>query len=57
MTYDEVFEWVEGIFDIDNYDNDDLGEAYEMITNEWEGRNNFESIISLDEFLNHYESS
>jgi len=53
LTYAEVFEYIDDFYDIDDFD--DLGEMYQDISNNWSERNNFEDIISLDEFLNHYE--
>ena len=49
MTYQEVFEWID-----DNYDLDDYGsteEMYDAIQSDWTGRNDFASIISLDDLL------
>ena len=53
MTYQEVFEWID-----DNYDLDDYGsteEMYDAIQADWTGRNDFASIISLDDFNSTYE--
>ena len=52
MTYQEVFEWID-----DNYDLDDYGsteEMYDAIQADWTGRNDFASIISLEDFNNTY---
>ena len=53
MTYDEVFEWIDDSYDFESYE--DLGEFYQDVSNDWFGRNDFDTIISLDEFFNHYE--
>ena len=53
MTYSEVFEWIDEFYDLEQYD--DFGEFYEQVSNDWFGRNDFDTIISLDEFFNHYE--
>jgi len=53
LTYQEVFEWID-----DNYDLDDYGsteEMYDAIQSDWTGRNDFASIISLDDFNSTYE--
>ncbi len=53
MTYSEVFEWIDEFYDLEQYD--DFGEFYEQVSNDWFGRNDFDTIISIDEFFNHYE--
>jgi hypothetical protein len=59
MTYAEVIEWLEdsGFFDGFDLEEDvDLGELYETISANWEGRSSFEDIMSVDEFINEVES-
>jgi len=52
LTYQEVFDWIDEQFDIDT---EDLGEEYERISNEWNGRSDLSNVISLDDFLSYYE--
>jgi len=53
MTYNEVFEWIDEFYDLEQYD--DFGEFYEQVSNDWFGRNDFDTIITPEEFFNHYE--
>jgi hypothetical protein len=55
LTYQEVYDWIEDFHDFEAFD--DYGELYEQISNDWVGRNDFSNVISLDEFLNHYEGN
>ena len=53
MTYNEVFEYIDEGYDVSDWA--DLGEMYEQVSNDWFGRNDFDTIISLEQFFNHYE--
>ena len=53
MTYEEVFEYIDEFYDFTEYD--DLGEKYQEVSNNWFGRNDFDTVITVDEFFNHYE--
>lgn len=53
MTYEEVFEWIDDNYDLDDYDTAE--DMYDDINSNWTGRNNFDSIISLDDFNSRYE--
>ena len=52
MTYEEVFEWIDDNYDIDDYDSSE--EMYYAIESDWTGRNDFASVISLDDFNSRY---
>ena len=59
MTYAEVLEWLDdnGYFDFLDYDDDvELGEVYEQIEANWDGRGSFSDIMTIDEFINEFES-
>ena len=53
MTYQEVFEWIDDNYDLEDYDSAE--EMYYAIQADWTGRNDFASIISLDDFNSTYE--
>jgi hypothetical protein len=58
MTYQEILDWLDdmGFFDDYYYDNEfDLGEVYENVESAWDGRGEFEDIMSIDEFINEFE--
>jgi hypothetical protein len=48
-----MYEWMEENW-TEEYDGWDLGEVWEHLEDEWDGRNNLEDIISYEDFLSHY---
>jgi len=52
LTYEEVFEWIDDNYDLEDYDSAE--EMYYAIDSEWTGRNDFSSVITLDDFSVRY---
>tara|TARA_R110002020_G_scaffold114180_1_gene262608 strand:- start:203 stop:364 length:162 start_codon:yes stop_codon:yes gene_type:complete len=52
LTYAEIFEWIEGQFELSDYE--DGYEMYEDVSSGWDGRGDFP--LSEQDFLSWYES-